>query len=83
MKFVTALMKHPTPIDPPIDVDETGLRAGKSALAPLAGRMQAARVACRAAVLLHALHPGSDDSPNRERQARIGNSNAPFSPFFS
>jgi microcystin degradation protein MlrC len=55
---------------PHVDVFETGLRAGKALLALLAGRAQPTLAAGRAPMLPHVMRQGSDDSPNRELQAR-------------
>ena len=55
---------------PHIDVYETGLRAGKAILAMLAGQAKPAMAFGRQAMLPHVMRQGSDDSPNRELQAR-------------
>ena len=55
---------------PHIDVYETGLRAGKAILALLAGQARPTMAAGRQPMLPHVMRQGSDDSPNRELQAR-------------
>ncbi len=55
---------------PHVDIYETGLRAGKALFALLAGQATPTMAAGRAAMLPHVMRQGSDDSPNRELQAR-------------
>jgi microcystin degradation protein MlrC len=55
---------------PHVDMYETGLRAGRAVLAQLAGRARPAMAFGRQAMLPHVMRQGSDDSPNRELQAR-------------
>jgi microcystin degradation protein MlrC len=55
---------------PHVDVYETGLRAGKALFALLAGQATPTMAAGRAPMLPHVMRQGSDDSPNRELQAR-------------
>jgi microcystin degradation protein MlrC len=70
-----AMSEHATVIAgyqtyPHVDVYETGLRAGRAILALLADQAAPAMAAGRAAMLPHVMRQGSDDSPNRELQAR-------------
>ncbi|HEX2539461.1 MAG TPA: M81 family metallopeptidase [Caldimonas sp.] len=55
---------------PHVDMHETGLRAGRALLALLAGRARPAMAWGRRPMLPHVMRQGSDDSPNRELQAR-------------
>ncbi len=55
---------------PHIDVYETGLRAGRAVLAQLAGKARPTMASGRKPMLPHVMRQGSDDSPNRELQAR-------------
>ena len=55
---------------PHIDMFETGLRAGRAVFAMLAGRSQPAMAWGNRPMLPHVMRQGSDDSPNRELQAR-------------
>ena len=55
---------------PHIDMFETGLRAGRAVLAQLAGHVQPTMAWGRSQMLPHVMRQGSDDSPNRELQAR-------------
>jgi len=55
---------------PHVDVYETGLRAGRATLAQLAGRARPTMAWGRQPMLPHVMRQGSDDSPNRELQAR-------------
>ena len=55
---------------PHIDVYETGQRAGRAVLALLADRCSPAMAWGRQPMLPHVMRQGSDDSPNRELQAR-------------
>jgi len=55
---------------PHIDMYETGLRAGRAALAQLAGRARPTMAWGRQPMLPHVMRQGTDDSPNRELQAR-------------
>ena len=55
---------------PHVDVFETGLRAGRAVFAMLAGRAQPALAWGNRPMLPHVMRQGSDDSPNRELQAR-------------
>jgi microcystin degradation protein MlrC len=55
---------------PHIDVYETGLRAGRAVLAQLNGKAKPTMAWGRQAMLPHVMRQGSDDSPNRELQAR-------------
>lgn len=55
---------------PHIDMYETGLRAGRALLALLAGTVKPAMAWGRQAMLPHVMRQGSDDSPNKELQAR-------------
>ena len=55
---------------PHIDVYETGLRAGRAVLAQLAGQARPTMAWGRKPMLPHVMRQGSDDSPNRELQAR-------------
>ncbi|MFT3817525.1 MAG: M81 family metallopeptidase [Rubrivivax sp.] len=55
---------------PHVDVFETGLRAGRAIFALLAGRTQPAMAWGQRPMLPHVMRQGSDDSPNKELQAR-------------
>ena len=55
---------------PHVDMYETGLRAGRALLALLAGRARPAMAWGRRPMLPHVMRQGTDDSPNRELQAR-------------
>ncbi len=55
---------------PHIDVYETGIRAGRPVLAMLSGRGRPAIAWGNRPMLPHVMRQGSDDSPNRELQAR-------------
>ena len=55
---------------PHVDVYETGQRAGRALLALLAGRAKPAMAWGRKPMLPHVMRQGSDDSPNKELQAR-------------
>ena len=55
---------------PHIDMHETGLRAGRAVLAQLAGNARPTMAWGRSPMLPHVMRQGSDDSPNRELQAR-------------
>jgi microcystin degradation protein MlrC len=55
---------------PHVDMFETGLRAGRAVFAMLAGRAQPALAWGNRPMLPHVMRQGSDDSPNRELQAR-------------
>ena len=55
---------------PHVDMFETGLRAGRAVFAQLAGRARPAMAWGNRPMLPHVMRQGSDDSPNRELQAR-------------
>ncbi len=55
---------------PHVDMYETGLRAGRAVLAQLAGKARPTMAWGRNDMLPHVMRQGSDDSPNRELQAR-------------
>ena len=55
---------------PHVDVAETGERAGRALLAMLQGQAQPTMAWGRQPMLPHVMRQGSDDSPNRELQAR-------------
>ena len=55
---------------PHVDMFETGLRAGRPILAMLQGRAKPALAFGRKPMLPHVMRQGTDDSPNRELQAR-------------
>jgi microcystin degradation protein MlrC len=55
---------------PHIDMYETGLRAGRAVMKMLAGRVRPTLAYGRQPMLPHVMRQGSDDSPNRELQAR-------------
>jgi microcystin degradation protein MlrC len=55
---------------PHVDMHGTGLRAGRAILAQLAGKARPAIAWGRQPMLPHVMRQGSDDSPNKEIQAR-------------
>ncbi len=55
---------------PHIDMHETGLRAGRALIVKLEGRARPTMAWGRAPMLPHVMRQGTDDSPNREIQAR-------------
>jgi len=55
---------------PHVDMLETGQRAGRALLAQLAGRARPTMAWGRQPMLPHVMRQGTDDSPNRELQAR-------------
>jgi microcystin degradation protein MlrC len=55
---------------PHVDMHGTGLRAGRALIARLQGRARPAMAWGRQAMLPHVMRQGTDDSPNREIQAR-------------
>ena len=55
---------------PHIDMFETGQRAGRARLAQLQGKARPTMAWGRQPMLPHVMRQGSDDSPNRELQAR-------------
>jgi microcystin degradation protein MlrC len=55
---------------PHVDMFDTGLRAGRAVFAMLAGRARPAMAWGNRPMLPHVMRQGSDDSPNRELQAR-------------
>jgi len=55
---------------PHVDVYETGLRAGRAVMNLLAGRARPSMAWGRKSMLPHVMRQGTDDSPNRELQAR-------------
>jgi microcystin degradation protein MlrC len=55
---------------PHVDMYETGLRAGRAALAMLGGRARPAMAWGRRSMLPHVMRQGTADGPNRELQAR-------------
>lgn len=55
---------------PHIDMHGTGLRAGRALLARLQGRARPTMAWGRQPMLPHVMRQGTDDSPNRELQAR-------------
>ena len=55
---------------PHIDMFETGQRAGRALLAQLQGKARPTMAWGRQPMLPHVMRQGSDDSPNRELQAR-------------
>lgn len=55
---------------PHVDMHGTGLRAGRALLAQLAGRARPTMAWGRRPMLPHVMRQGTDDSPNREIQAR-------------
>ena len=70
-----AIFEHSTAIAgyqtyPHVDVHETGLRAGKAIIARLQGKATPTMAWGNRPMLPHVMRQGSDDSPNRELQAR-------------
>lgn len=70
-----AIAEHATVIAgyqtyPHVDMHETGLRAGQAIFALLVGRAKPAMAWGNRPMLPHVMRQGSDDSPNRELQAR-------------
>jgi microcystin degradation protein MlrC len=55
---------------PHVDMHGTGLRAGRAILAMLAGKARPTMAWGRQPMLPHVMRQGSDDSPNKEIQAR-------------
>jgi len=55
---------------PHVDMHETGLRAGRALIALLQGRSRPTMAWGRRDMLPHVMRQGTDDSPNRELQAR-------------
>jgi microcystin degradation protein MlrC len=55
---------------PHVDMHGTGLRAGRAILAQLAGKARPTMAWGRQPMLPHVMRQGSDDSPNKEIQAR-------------
>ena len=55
---------------PHVDMHETGLRAGRALFALLAGKARPTMAWGRRDMLPHVMRQGTDDSPNRELQAR-------------
>jgi microcystin degradation protein MlrC len=55
---------------PHVDMHETGLRAGRALLSLLGGRARPTMAWGRRPMLPHVMRQGTDDSPNRELQAR-------------
>jgi microcystin degradation protein MlrC len=55
---------------PHVDMHATGLRAGRALIAKLQGKARPAMAWGRAPMLPHVMRQGTDDSPNREIQAR-------------
>ncbi len=55
---------------PHVDVYQTGQRAGQALLGLLAGRVRPTQAWGRQPMLPHVMRQGTDDSPNRELQAR-------------
>ncbi len=73
--FYDAIGTHATAIAgyqtyPHVDMHETGQRAGRAILAQLAGRARPTMAFGRKPMLPHVMRQGTDDSPNREIQAR-------------
>ena len=73
--FYPAIAEHATAIAgyqtyPHVDMDRTGERAGRAIFALLAGRARPALAWGNRPMLPHVMRQGSDDSPNRELQAR-------------
>ncbi len=73
--FYDAIGEHATAIAgyqtyPHVDMYETGERAGRAVLALLAGRSKPTMAWGRQPMLPHVMRQGTDDSPNRELQAR-------------
>jgi len=55
---------------PHVDMHDTGLRAGRAVLAQLAAKAKPTMAWGRQPMLPHVMRQGTDDSPNRELQAR-------------
>jgi microcystin degradation protein MlrC len=73
--FYDAMGEHATAIAgyqtyPHVDMFETGLRAGRAVLAQLQGKARPTPAWGRRPMLPHVMRQGTDDSPNREIQAR-------------
>ena len=73
--FYPAMADHATAIAgyqtyPHIDMDATGERAGRAIFALLGGRARPTMAWGNRPMLPHVMRQGSDDSPNRELQAR-------------
>ena len=73
--FYDAIGEHATAIAgyqtyPHVDMYETGERAGRAVLALLAGRAKPTMAWGRRPMLPHVMRQSTDDSPNRELQAR-------------
>ena len=73
--FYPAIAEHATAIAgyqtyPHIDMDGTGRRVGRAILALLASRARPSMAWGNRPMLPHVMRQGSDDSPNRELQAR-------------
>lgn len=73
--FYPAIAMHATAVAgyhtyPHVDMFETGLRAGRAIFAQLAGRARPAMAWGNRPMLPHVMRQGTDDSPNREIQAR-------------
>ncbi|MBK9606005.1 MAG: M81 family metallopeptidase [Betaproteobacteria bacterium] len=73
--FYPAIAAHATAIAgyqtyPHLDMDGTGARAGRAIFALLAGKARPAMAWGNRPMLPHVMRQGSDDSPNRELQAR-------------
>ncbi len=67
-EYATVLSGYQT--YPHVDMFETGLRAGRAVLALLAGTARPTMAWGRQPMLPHVMRQGTDDSPNRELQAR-------------
>lgn len=73
--FYPAIAQHATAVAgyqtyPHVDMYETGQRAGRAILALLNGQAKPAMAWGNRPMLPHVMRQGSDDSPNRELQAR-------------
>ncbi|MBL0149374.1 MAG: M81 family metallopeptidase [Ideonella sp.] len=73
--FYPAIAQHATAVAgyqtyPHVDMYETGQRAGRAILALLDGQARPAMAWGNRPMLPHVMRQGSDDSPNRELQAR-------------
>ena len=73
--FYPAIAEHATAVAgyhtyPHVDMFETGLRAGRAVFAQLSGRARPAMAWGNRPMLPHVMRQGTDDSPNREIQAR-------------
>jgi microcystin degradation protein MlrC len=73
--FYPAIAQHATAVAgyqtyPHVDMYETGQRAGRAILALLNGQARPAMAWGNRPMLPHVMRQGSDDSPNRELQAR-------------